>query len=74
MKNYEKVLLVIKMECENQKQLAEVDCFDDIAKKAEIPRQKLPVILNELQGKGFIKYSFKEKFVYLTKEGRDYVK
>ena len=47
MKNYEKVLMAIKME--SDKKGTGTDCFEQISIKAEVPRQKLTVILNELR-------------------------
>lgn len=73
MKCAEKVLLAISMECSRQRKLAEINCFDKIADKAQVPRQKLDIYLSELEEKGYIKYSLSERFIYITREGRKYI-
>lgn len=73
MKNLDKVLLAIKLESDRQTKLAEINCFDRIAEKAEISSHKLVIYLSELQDRGYIKYSISDNFIYLTKDGKKYI-
>ncbi len=73
MKNVEKVLLAIKAECNKQTKLAEVRYIGKIADRAGIPKESLSLYLNELQERGFIKYSVAEDYIYLTPAGKLYI-
>lgn len=73
MKTIEKVLLAIKMECDRQKKLAEISCFDKIADRAQVSRHSLSIYLEELQERGYIKYSLTDKFIYLTRQGNEFI-
>jgi len=70
MNNFNKVFLSIKKQCGKQKNLAEINNFDAIAKEAGVPADKLPLYLNHLQDIGLIKYSLADKFIYLTAFGK----
>ncbi|MCD6013301.1 MAG: hypothetical protein K0Q79_3163 [Flavipsychrobacter sp.] len=67
--NFDNVFAIIKQECEKQKSFAEISCFDRVALAAGIPLHKLPLYLSHLQDTGLIKYSMKEKYIYLTSLG-----
>jgi hypothetical protein len=73
MKTTEKILQAIKQECEKQTKLVEINCFDKIARSAEIAPHRLPMYLLELQDRGYIRYSVNDNFIYLTRKGAEYV-
>jgi hypothetical protein len=68
--NFNKVFLAIKNRCESQKRLAEISCFEAVAEDAGVPINKLPMYLSHLQDIGLIKYSIREKYIYLTALGK----
>jgi predicted transcriptional regulator len=70
MNNFNKVFMVVRDQCQKQKKLAEVSCFEVIAKEASVPLNKLGIYLNHLQDMGLIKYSMADKYVYLTSFGK----
>jgi hypothetical protein len=67
--NFNKVFLVVKKRCLSQKHIAEISCFEAIAKETDIPVYKLPVYLSHLQDLGILKYSLEEKYIRLTSFG-----
>ena len=69
MSNFNKVFLVVKKKCTEQKNFAEINCFPTIAKEAGVPKDKLSLYLNHLQEIGLIKYSMDENYIYLTAQG-----
>jgi len=69
MNSFNAVFMAIKNHCAGQKHIAEIDCFEQIAKEADIPLTRLPLYLDHLQNIGVIKYSLKEKYIYLTTFG-----
>lgn len=69
MNYFNEVFLAIKKHCAKQKYIAEIDCFDKIAKETNIPLNRLPEYLDHLQNIGVIKYSLKDKHIHLTTFG-----
>lgn len=69
MTNYNKLFNAIKTECEGQRSFAEISNFENIAKQAGLPLDKLPVYLNHLQDMGLIKYSIADRYIHLTSAG-----
>jgi hypothetical protein len=70
MNKFNSVFTAIKAECEKQKGLAEIHCFEKIALNAGVSILKLPDYLEHLQDSGLIRYSTAEKYIYLTVFGR----
>jgi len=64
------LIAIIRRKCEQQKKLAEVACFEAIANEARIPMNSLPYYLDKLQREGYIKYSWDDRFLYLTIKGK----
>jgi predicted transcriptional regulator len=72
MNNFNKVFLVIKKHCQDQKRIAEIDCFEAIAREANVPMSRLPLYLHHLQEAGLIKYSIAQKYIHLTLFGKQH--
>ncbi|MCD6013769.1 MAG: hypothetical protein K0Q79_3631 [Flavipsychrobacter sp.] len=70
MNRFNEVFLAIKKQCFKQRHIAEIDCFEKVAKEAKIPLDKLHTYLKHLQDIGVIKYSVNDKYIYLTTFGR----
>lgn len=70
MNDHQKVFNVIKTECEKQKHISQITCFEHIAVHAGIAPDKLPSYLDHLQDIGLIKYSATDRYIYLTTFGR----
>ncbi len=69
MNTYNEVFMAVKRHCTQQKLIAEIDCFELIAKETGVPLSKLPSYLNHLQNIGMIKYSMEDRYIHLTTFG-----
>ena len=69
MNNFNAVFTAIKTEAAKQKGFAELNCFETIAKMANVSLHKLPTYLEHLQYLGLIRYSLDEKYIHLTATG-----
>jgi hypothetical protein len=69
---FNRVFLVVKRHCGKQKNFAELHSFEDIARDANVPLNKLKKYLDHLQELGLIKYSMaaSDQYIYLTSLGK----
>ncbi len=67
---YNGVYAAVKKYCSAEEQDPGEDCFATIARDAKVPASYLEYVLNSLQEKGLIIYSFEDKVIYLTQKGR----
>jgi hypothetical protein len=70
MNRFNNVFLAIKKLCGSSGKMEHEDCFETLAKEAEIPLVRLEFYLDTLQDLGLIKYSFDDCVIRLTSFGK----
>lgn len=70
MNRFNEVFLIIRKRCEQEQKLAEIRCFETVAKEANVPLTQLHIYLDHLKELGLIQYSMEDKYIYLTAFGK----